>query len=365
MRRLFIVTTIGIALFVAGGRAQSPSDGPYKVLKTAKVGGTGGFDYVYADEAGRRLYIPRGGVAATATAAALPGRVTVFNLDTLASVGDIANTRGNGAAVDPKSGHGFASSKPVAMWDTKTLALIKTIEVQGNPDGILFDAFNERVYVFSHAAPHTTVIDAKDGAVIGTIDLGGAPEQAVADGKGHVYVDVSDKANVAVIDAKTMTVTAHYDLGGKGEGLAGLALDVKNRVLFVAARLPAPGAMVMLNADDGKILATLPLAGSSDGAVFNPSTLEAFSSSGQGDGTLTIIKEKSPTIFEVEQNLKTMSGAKTLTFDSKTNHVLLIGAEYIAAPPPATPPATPPAPGGRGPARTMVPDSFSIVVVGK
>jgi hypothetical protein len=364
MRRLCLVVAIAIALCVSAGVAQSPSSGPYKVLKTAKVGGAGGFDYVYADVAGRRLYIPRGAVAATATAPAMPGRVTVFNLDTLAPAGEIPNTRGNGAAVDPKSGHGFASSKPVAMWDTKTLALIKTIEVQGNPDGILFDSFNDRVYVLSHAVPHTTVIDAKDGSVLGTIDLGGAPEQAVADGKGHVYIDVSDKANVAVIDAKTMTVTAHYSVGDSSSGiagLAGLALDAKNHVLFVACRLPAPGVMVMLNADDGKIITTLPLAGSSDGAVFNPTTLEAFSSSGQVDGTLTIIKELSPTRFEVEQNLQTMSGAKTLTFDDKTNHVLLIGAEYVT---PAAP-ATPPPAGGRGPGRTMVPDSFSILVVGK
>ena len=155
MRRMS-VAAIAIALCVAGGRAQSPSAEPYKVLKTAKVGGPGGFDYVYADVANRRLYIPRGGTPATATAPAVPGRVTVFDLDTLAPAGEIANTRGNGVAVDPKSGHGFASSKPVAMWDTRTLALIKTIDVQGNPDGILFDSFNDRVYVFSHAAPHTT-----------------------------------------------------------------------------------------------------------------------------------------------------------------------------------------------------------------
>jgi DNA-binding beta-propeller fold protein YncE len=288
--------------------------------------------------------------------------VTVFDLDTLKSVGEIPNTRGNGAAVDPKSGHGFASSKPVAMWDTKTLALIKTIDVQGNPDGILFDSFNDRVYVFSHAVPHTTVIDSKDGSVVGTIDLGGAPEQAVADGKGRVYVDVSDKANVAVIDAKTMMVTAHYDVGDKG-GLAGLALDAKNHVLFVAARTPAPGVMVVLNAVDGKIITTLPLAGSSDGAVFNPRTMEAFSSTGVGDGTLTIVKEKSPTSFEVEQNLPTLSGAKTLTLDSKTGHVVLIGAQYVT-PPATAAPAAPPA-GGRGPTRTVVPGSFSIVVVGK
>jgi DNA-binding beta-propeller fold protein YncE len=364
MRRFCLTLTAAIAACASIGLAQS---GPYKVLKTAKVGGAGGFDYVYADVDGRRLYIPRGAIAATDTMPARPGRVTVFNLDTLESAGEIPNTRGNGAAVDPKSGHGFASSKPIAMWDTKTLALIKTIDVQGNPDGILFDSFNSRVYVLSHAVPHTTVIDSKDGSVLGTIDLGGAPEQAVADGKGHVYVDVSDKANVAVIDAKTMAVTAHYDLGDKGAGLAGLALDAKNHVLFVACRLPAPGVMVMLNADDGTILSTLPLAGSSDGAVFNPATMEAFSSTGQGDGTLTIIKETSPTAFEVEQNLPTMSGAKTLTFDSKTNHVLLIGAQFTTPPaPPATSTTgTPAAGGGRGAPRMLVPDSFSILVVGK
>jgi DNA-binding beta-propeller fold protein YncE len=223
------------------------------------------------------------------------------------------------------------------------------------------------VYVLSHQAPHVTVIDAKTGDVLGTLDLGGAPEQAATDGNGHIYVDVSDKANVAVIDAKAMTVTAHYDLGDKGNGLAGLALDVKNHILFVACRNsgvpaanPAMPTMVVLNANDGKILATLPLAGGSDGAVFNPATMEAFSS--HGNGTMTIIREISPTSFEVEQNLQTMNGAKTLTLDTKTNHVLTMTAEYGA--PPAAPPAgAPPGRGGgRGP---MLPDSFSILVVGK
>jgi YVTN family beta-propeller protein len=106
------------------------------------------------------------------------------------------------------------------MWDTKTLALIKTIEIdaKSRPDGILADPFNQRIYVFSHPTKDATVIDAKNGAVLGTIDLGGAPEQAVTDGKGHLYVVIQDKANVAVIDAKTMKVTAHYDFGDKGSG---------------------------------------------------------------------------------------------------------------------------------------------------
>ncbi len=234
----------------------------------------------------------------------------------------------------------------------------KTIDVEGGPDGILADPFNHRVYVFSHRAPNATVINAADGSVAGTIDLDGAPEQAVTDDKGHLYVDIEDKANVAVIDAKTMKVTAHYDLAGKGGTPAGLAFDVKNHVLFVACRTPAPGVMVMMNAADGKIIATLPLAGASDGAVFNPATKEAFSSA--GNGTLTVIKEDSPNTFSVEQIVQTMPSAKTLTLDNKTNHVLLIGAEFEPAPAPA-PGAAPPR-GGRGP---MVPDSFSILIVGK
>jgi DNA-binding beta-propeller fold protein YncE len=306
-----------------GVAEQAPSAGPYKVLKTAKVGGVGGFDYVYADDAGRRLYIPRTGT---------PARITVFNLDTLEPVGEIPDANARGAAVDPKSNHGFGSSKPVVMWDTKTLATIKTIDVDGGPDGILFDPFNERVYVFSHRAPNATVINAKDGSVVGTIDLGGAPEQAVTDGRGHLYVDIEDK-DIAVVDAATLKVTAHYDLGSKGGGPAGLAFDVKNHILFAACH--DLHTMVILNADDGKVIDTLPIGNGVDGAVFNPNTMEAFSS--QGDGTLTVIKENSPTSFVVEQNVQTMQRAKTLTLDSKTNRILLIAAEFT--PPPTPPPA--------------------------
>jgi DNA-binding beta-propeller fold protein YncE len=372
MRRAFLTIAAVFTLFVAIGSAwQAANSGPYKVLKTVKTGGLGGFDYIYADVAGRRLYIPRG--AQPAATPPVTARITVFDLDTLAPAGEIPDTRANGAAVDAKSGHGFATSKPVAMWDTKTLKLIKTIDVEGSPDGLLADPFNQRVYILSHPAPNVTVIDAKSGDVLGTLDLGGAPEQAVSDGKGHIYVDVSDKANVAVIDAKAMTVTAHYELGDKGIGLAGLAMDVKNQILFVACRnsgappaQPAQPTMVVLNAKDGKILATLPLAGSSDGATFDPATMEAFST--HGNGTLTVVREKSPSSFEVEQNLDTMAGAKTLTLDTKTNHVLTMAAEYGPAPTPSAQPPAGGAPkgGGRGPARgPMLPDSFSILVVGK
>lgn len=337
MRRIY-----WIVLLTALALAQS---GPYKVLKTARTGGAGGFDYVYADEASRRLYVPRTGPEP---------RITVFNLDTLEPAGEIAKMNARGVAVSAKSGHGFSSSKPVAMWDSKTLMPIKTIDVEGAPDGIFYDGFNDRVWVFSHLAPHATVINAADGTVAGTLDLGGMPEQAASDGKGHVYVDIEDKGNIAVVDAKELKLTAHYDLQGQGGTCAGLAMDVKNNLLFAACRNPQN--MVVLNAADGKILTALPIGQGTDGAVFNPSTMEAFSS--QGDGTLTIVKENSPSSFAVEQTLQTMTGGKTLTLDGKTGRVLIIAAEY--GPAPATP-----AKGGRGGRGPMVADSFTILAVGK
>jgi hypothetical protein len=342
MKRISLVLLLAIVTLAFVGSAQQ---GPYKVLKTAKVGGAGGFDYVYADVDGRRLYIPRTGN---------PPRISVFNLDTLEPVGEIPNANARGAAVSTKSGHGFGSSRPISMWDSKTIMPIKTIDVQGGPDGIMYDAFNDRVYVFSHIAPNATVINAADGAVLGTIDLGGQPEQAASDGKGHIYVDLEDKNNIAVVDAKTMMVTAHYDLQGKGGTCAGLTMDVKNNILFATCRNPQ--AMVILNAADGNIITSLSIGQGTDGATFNPSTMEAFSS--QGDGTLSVIKENSPTSFAVEQTLQTISGGKTMTLDNKTGHILIIGAEYTAPTPPTQP-------GGRGGRGQMVPDSFSIVVVGK
>lgn len=342
----FPLVAAALSLVSIAGFAQKPAaTAPYHLIKRAKVGGDGGFDYVYADADARKLYVPRSGPSA---------RVSVFDLDTQDSVGEIAMTNARGAACDAKYGHGFASSNPVAMWDAKTLAPIKTIPVAGRPDGILNDPFNHHIYVFSHAKPNVNVIDAKDGAVLGTIDLGGAPEQAVSDGKGRIFVDIEDKDSVGVIDAKTMKVATVYSLNGKGGGNAGLAIDTKNHVLFVACR--EPQVMVMLDANDGKYLADLPIGRGCDGAIFNPKTMECFSS--QGDGTLTVIKETAPTKFVVEQTVQTLVSAKTLTLDPKTGRIYLIAAEFGAPDDPAPQP-------GRFARRPMTPGSFSIVVVGK
>jgi DNA-binding beta-propeller fold protein YncE len=357
-RRIALV--LAIAAATVSVSAQPPAGGPYKIVQTARVGGEGGWDYLYADVAGRRLYIPRGA----------PTRLTVYNLDTLQPVGEIADISGQGTAVDPQSGHGFVSGKPVTMFDTKTLKVIKTIDVgAARPDGIVFDPFDERVYVFSHPTKDATVIDAKEGTVLGTVDLGGTPEQGVADGKGMLYVVMQEgQGSVTAVDVKTMKAVGHYSLGDAG-GCNGLALDAKNALLFAACgRSGNPPdrtkpMMVVLSAKDGKVLAHLPLAGASDGAAFNPSTMEAFSA--QGNGTLTIVKENSPTSFEVEQNLETMNGARTLTFDSRTNRILTMSQEFGAAPAPAATPAGAAPAAGRGGRGAAVPGSFTILAIAK
>ncbi len=328
--------------------ASAIAEDSYKVINTSQTMGTGGIDYVCADSEGRRVYVPRG------------NQILAFDLDTLKQVGAVTNSGGHGVAVDPKSHHGFSSRNPVTMFDTTTLETIKTIKVEGNPDGIMHEPATEKIWILSHSEPNVTVIDPKDGSITGTISLGGAPEQGASDGAGKVYVDLEDENQIAVVDAKAMKTTGHYKLGDKAEGPAGLALDAKNHILFAMCRKPA--TCVILNADDGKILTTLPIGSGTDGAGFNPSTMEAFSS--QRDGTLTIIKETSPTTFEVAQNVQTKQGAKTCSLDTKKNQIVLIAIE---AAPGATPtPAAPPpagARGGRG--NRNGPGLLDLIIVGK
>ena len=403
MRRPFLYSALAItiSLSTTSGLAwQTSTAGPYRVLKTARVGGEGGTDYIFADSVGRRLYITRNAVravAATDTTPATPAvekRVTIFDLDTLAAIGEVPGVAGNGATVCPATGHGFTSDHPLpAMFDVKTMKLIKNIDVPapaapGGPtfsaDGIYCDTSSNRVYIGSHPTRSLMVVDARDGKVLGNIDLGGTPEQTIGDGKGKIYQVLQERpGSVAVIDAKTMKVTATYPFGDSvtGNGSCnGLALDAKNGILFAAcaaigpapargvAGQPAPPAaapdpnakppqtFVILSAKDGKILARLPLAGGSDGATFNPSTMEAFSS--QGNGTMTIVTEKNRTTFEVEQNLSTMNGARTIAFDSKTGHLFVMASER--GPAPAPPPG-----GGRGGQAPVIPGSFSILMIGK
>src|ERR1039457_187204 len=329
---------------------------PYKILNITQTNGTGGIDYVIADSADRRVYIPRG------------NQIMVFNLDTYECLGAIPGTGGHGAGGDPKTQHGFSSSRPVSMFDAQTMQPIKKIEVPTGPDGILFEPATDKVYILGHQTPQISVIDPKDGTVVGSIDIGGAAAQAVSHLNSHVYLCLEHKAAIGVVDTKTLKLTGTYPLQGKASTPAGLAIDTKNHILFAMCRQPP--TCVIMSADDGKIITTLPLAGGSDSGGFNPDTMEAFSS--HGNGTLSIIKETSPTTFEVEQTVQTKPGGKCSTLDTKTGHILVSAIE--AAPAPATAEAAPPAAaspatnapaggqrrGGRG-----GPGILDLIVVGK
>src|SRR5690348_3859380 len=241
MRRTLLAAAAAILLSTLVGFAQqAPTAGPYRVLEKANVGGEGGWDDIYADVAARRLFIPRGAspaVSAAAGRAAVPAaenRIMAYNLDTLAPVGEIPDTGGQGVAVCP-SGHAFASSHPqLSMFDPRTLTLQKKIDVPEGfrADGIYCDPSDDRVYVYSHPTKNALVINGADGAVAGTIDLGGTPEESVADGRGTLYVVMQAESNIAVVDEKAMKTVKRYDFAAKAGHCNGLALDAKNGVLF-------------------------------------------------------------------------------------------------------------------------------------
>jgi hypothetical protein len=326
-----IISIVGIGLLA--GNALAQTDTPYKVLDTTQLMGSGGVDYVYADNDARRVYVPRG------------GNTFVFDLDSHKYIGAMTNVGGHGVAIDTATHHGFSSSGKVAMFDTQTMEKIKDIDVQGRPDGILLEPFSDKVLIFSHVAPSITVIDPKDGTVTGTIDVGGAMEQAQSDGQGKLYVDVEDEKKIAVVDMKTMKLVTKYDLGESAGEPGGLGFDVKNHILF--AMCANPNVCVVVNANDGKVLVTLPIGSGTDGGGFNPATMEAFSS--QRDGTLTIIKESSPTSFAVEQTVQTQAGCKTCSLDTKNNRIVLICTER-APQAAAAPTANAPVPATNAPA---------------
>ncbi|MBA2587395.1 MAG: hypothetical protein H0U98_02100 [Alphaproteobacteria bacterium] len=328
--------------------AFAAGDGPYRILRSVTIGGEGGFDYITADSAGRRLYVARSGKANP--------RLLAFDLDTLKQTSELDGVNAHGAIVDPASHHGFASSKPVTMFDPAAMTVLKNIAVDGNPDGLSFDPSAHRVYVLSHTEPNITAIDTGDGTVTGTVNLNAAVEETKSDGRGHLFVALEDKDAVGVVDTRTMKVTARYPLAGRGGTPAGLALDARSHVLFVACRNPA--VMVMMNADSGTILATLPIGLQNDGVLFNPATGEALAPG--GDGHLTVIKQDGPAHFAVKQVLPTLAGARTIALDAKTDHIFLMTADYGPVPDGAPPPV----PGRiqRGP---MLPDSFKIIEVGR
>jgi DNA-binding beta-propeller fold protein YncE len=323
-----------LVLFVGHGGAAESDAPAYKVVKTIKVGGDGNWDYLTMDAAARRLYISR------AT------RVMVLDVDTGKVVGEVAKTPGvHGIALAPKHKRGFTSNggeATVTVFDLETLRETARVKVGNRPDAIIYDPASDRVFTFNAGSKDATAIDAKDATVAGAVKLDGKPEFAVADEKGMVYVNIEDKNEIVAIDSHKLSVKARWSLA-PGEGPSGLSMDRAKRRLFSTCRNQK---MVVLDADSGKVLGTAPIGKGTDACVFDAKVGLAFSSN--GDGTLTIVEEKDGK-FNVVDNVKTQERAKTMALDTKTHNVLLAAAKFKAG-------------AGR---RTVEPDSFVILVVGK
>ncbi len=350
-----LAAALGLSAFFALAPIAPAADlgaKPYEILATTQIPAAGRTDYVTADSVNRRVYVACGNV------------VSVFDLDTYRLAGSLANASGHGVSIDPENHTGLVSGNPAVFFNTQTLEQIKTIPAPG-ADGYIFDALTHHFFILSHHAPNLLVVDSKDGSVVGTVDAIGpdggnaAVEQGATDGEGHLYFDVANQHHIAVVDAKTLKVTGHFDLGEKGAGPAGLAIDAKNHILFAMCRGGKGGtpACVILSAIDGKIITTLPLAGSSDGAAFNPHTMEAFSS--HSNGTLSVIKEIGPTEFVPEETVQTKAGARTCTLDTKSDHIIVITRE---ADPAALAGASAPAP--QASAATMLASASASVPAG-
>jgi len=316
----------------------------YKVVNTYKVGGDGGWDYLTADAAARRLYISR------AT------HVIVLDLDSGKSVGDIGDTPGvHGIALAPELGRGFISNGregTVSIFDMKTLATSGKVKVGDNPDAILYDPATKRVFTFNGKSQDSTVIDAEKGTVLGTIKLDGKPEFAAADGQGGVWVNIEDKSELVSIDPSKLEVKSKWPLAPCTEP-SGLSLDKKNRRLFVGCDNKM---MAVVDADSGKVLATPPIGEGVDATAFDDGTGLAFASCG-GDGVLTVVKEDSPEKFSVAENVPTQAGARTLALDSKTHQVFVVTAKF--GPPPAATADNP------HPRRSILPGTFVVLVLSK
>ena len=322
MTKLSFIVLVCLSLSLNAAPMPVPS-GPsgYHLIDSMVLGGEGGWDLYGLDTAAQQLYISRG------------TRVQVVDCKKNSLVGEIPNTNGvHGIALAPFAGKGFTSNgkdSSVTVFDLKTLKQLAIVKVQaGKPDAILFEPTNKRIFVFNGGSNNAVAIDAKTNAIIGTVSFDGKPELAVADERGHVFVNLEDKSSVVMFDAATLKILHTWPLA-PGKDPTGLSIDRKNHRLFSAC---GNNFMVVLDSDSGTVVAQLPIGGGVDGAGFDPSFNFAFSSN--GEGTLTVVREESPLKFGVLENVPTRRGARTMILDEKTHRIYMVSARFGLPPPP-------------------------------
>ncbi len=340
MNGLFLIS----CALLASAPAQDASASPSPKARKIAVGGEGGWDYLAVDPEARRLYVSRG------------NRVAVLDIEKEAVVGELAETPGiHGIAVVPELGKGFTSNGgdgTVTVFDLKTLKATGKIKASGVPDAILYDPASKRVITFNHTTNDATSIDPATEAVAGTLAFGAEPEAAMADGRGHIFVNLRSSSEIAEFDALTLKILNRWPLA-PGTRPTGLGFDPKNRRLFSVC---GNQKMVVMDADKGAVIASVEIGRGSDGCVFDPAKGLAYSSNG-GDGTLTVVGEGEPGRYQVVATVATQATARTIALDPKSHRLYLSAATQAA-----TPAGQPQGKGGGR--RSYVPGSFVIVVVG-
>jgi len=333
MKRILALLIAAAVLATVPALAQKQ----YKVVNRVKIGGEGGWDYLYYDRDGHRLFITRG------------SHVMVVDTNTLKVTGDIPDLSGiHGVALAPELNRGFVSNggdNSVTIFDLKTLKKLDSVKVGERPDAIMYDPFTKRVFTFNARSKDSTIVDAATGKVVGTVLLGGKPEFPATDEKGKVFVNIEDKSQIAEIDARKLTVLNTWPVGPCQEPSA-LAFDRAHHRLFAGC---GNKVMVVVDSESGKVVTTVPIGEGVDAGRFNPNTQEVFMSC--GEGVLTVIHEDSPDKYTVTQNVPTVKGARTMAMDYESNTAYLVTAQREA---------TPPAPGQRP---AMVPGTFELIVV--
>jgi DNA-binding beta-propeller fold protein YncE len=322
-RRPYTVTLAALALPLGGvalAEAQASAPAAYHVTRAASLGGDGRWDYLTLDGTGRRLFIAR------------QTRVMVVDPESGASLGEIPGVAGaHGVALAEAAGHGFATAGrdgSVTMFDLRSLAVLRRIPVGDDADAVLYDPVSKRVFTFNGDAASSTAIDPVSGRVIGTVPLGGKPEFGVSDGAGRLYVNIEDMSEVAEIDPVRLEVTRRWSLAPCVEP-TGLAIDRAHHLLFSGCH---NRTMAISDAKGGRTIAQVPIGDGVDGAAFDPGTGLAFASN--GDGTLTVVREDTPTAFHVVSTVPTRRGARTLTLDERGHRIYTVTATFGTTPAP-------------------------------
>jgi DNA-binding beta-propeller fold protein YncE len=336
----------GVSLVLLSAFALTlAATGGYHLLHRYSFGAAEGstreyFDYITVDSSARRVYLSHG------------TEIKVIDADSGTFIGNITGLKqDHGVAIASEFGRGFITDGgqgKVIIFDLKTLKVTGEAKADHDADSVVYDPASQRVFAMNGDPNSSTVIDAKSGSVVGTIELGGAPEFAVADGKGTVYVNMEDKNEVVAIDSHTLTIKSRWPVAPAGRPTA-LAMDTKHQRLFSAGRNPQ--RLVVMDADSGKVIQSFPISGGVDAAAYEPETGMIFAST--REGMVHVFHEDSPEKFSEVETVKTELGAKTMGLDTKTHNLFLDTADFA------------PASSAGGRPGAAIPGTFHVLVYGR